>query len=168
MLVLLSGLPGAGKSALADGLGRSLPAAVFSVDPIESAILAAGLEHGFATGLAAYGVAMRLAEDHLALGQHVVADAVNDVAQAREAWRQIAARREVPLRIIECVCSDEALHRRRLEARERGLAFPEPTWDAVLRRRQEWAPWPEDVLVVDSARPLAGNLARALQLLMSP
>lgn len=160
MLIVLSGLPGTGKSALGDALGRSLRAPVLSVDPIESALLEAGLEHGFTTGLAAYVVAQRLAADYLALGLTVVADAVNDAEEAREGWRRIAE--GVPLHVVECVCADEALHRRRLEARDRGLAFAEPTWESVLLRRAQWRPWPERTLVVDSALPLAGNLAKVL------
>jgi predicted kinase len=38
MLMVFSGLPGTGKSAIADEVGRRLPAPVFSVDPIEAAI----------------------------------------------------------------------------------------------------------------------------------
>ncbi|GAA4577298.1 AAA family ATPase [Planotetraspora kaengkrachanensis] len=162
MLILLSGLPGTGKSTLADALGRALPAAVFSVDPIESVMVAAGLPRGFTTGLAAYGVAQRLTGDHLALGQSVVADAVNDVEEARDAWREIAARNGVRLRVVECVCSDPALHRERLEARDRGLAIPEPTWDSVQRRREGWRPWPEQTVVADSARSLPENLSMVL------
>jgi predicted kinase len=162
MMILLSGLPGTGKSTLAEALGRALPAAVFSVDPIESAMVVAGLRRGFTTGLAAYGVAQRLTGDHLALGQSVVADAVNDAEEARDAWREIAARTDVRLRLVECVCSDPALHRKRLEARDRGLALPEPTWDLVQRRRDEWTPWPEQIMVVDSARSLSENLSRVL------
>jgi predicted kinase len=162
MLILLSGLPGTGKSVLGEALGRVLPAAVFSVDPIESAMLSAGVERGFATGLAAYVVAQRLTDDHLALGHSVVADAVNDVEEARATWRRIAARHRVPLRIVECVCSDARLHRKRLETRRRDLAFPEPTWESVRLRRREWTPWPQETLVVDSVRPLADNLALVL------
>jgi len=43
MLILMSGLPGVGKSALAHELGRLLPACVLSVDPIEAAMWRSGL-----------------------------------------------------------------------------------------------------------------------------
>ena len=61
MLIVVSGLPGTGKSALADRLGRHLPAAVLSVDPIEAAILRSGFEQTFETGLAAYEVVATVA-----------------------------------------------------------------------------------------------------------
>ena len=57
MLIVLSGLPGTGKSAVADGIARALRLPVLSVDPLESAILQAGIPPSFETGLAAYLVA---------------------------------------------------------------------------------------------------------------
>ena len=43
MLIVFSGLPGTGKSELAQRIGRRLRIPVLSVDPIESAILRAGI-----------------------------------------------------------------------------------------------------------------------------
>ncbi|HKE52512.1 MAG TPA: AAA family ATPase [Actinomycetes bacterium] len=170
MLILFSGLPGTGKSAVADELARLLPAPVFSVDPIESAILPTGIEQSYATGLAAYGVAQSLVDTHLALGHTVVADAVNAVEEARTAWRKIAESCGVELRVIHCVCSDERLHRERLAARRRNLPpeFQEPTWDDVQRPRAEFVPWSDEHLVIDSVRPLLENLTRILRYLGRP
>lgn len=47
MLIVVSGLPGAGKSVLADALGPRLGAAVLSVDPIEAAIWRWGISPSF-------------------------------------------------------------------------------------------------------------------------
>jgi hypothetical protein len=61
------------------------------------------------------------------------------------------------------VCSDEALHRRRLAERERGLEpFPEPTWADILRQRDETEAWSTDRLVVDSVEEIEANVERAL------
>lgn len=170
MLILFSGVPGTGKSAVADELGRMLPAPVFSVDPIESAILGAGIERSYTTGLAAYGVAQSLVDTHLALGHTVIADAVNSVEEARTAWRDIADARGARLRVIQCVCSDERLHRERLQARRRNLPpqFREPTWGDVQRRQEEFVPWPDEHLVIDSVRPLVDNVTRVLRYIGRP
>ena len=53
----MAGLPGAGKSTIAEIVGARLGATVVSVDPIESAILRAGIDADQPTGLAAYLVA---------------------------------------------------------------------------------------------------------------
>ena len=141
-LIVFSGLPGTGKSAVADALGRHLGLPVLSVDPVESAILRAGIERSFETGLAAYIVVEELAERSLANGLDTIVDAVNSVDDARDMWRELAERHAVPLVVIECTVSDLAVHAARLAGRHRGLALPEPTWESVERRR-EWRPWPE-------------------------
>ena len=66
-LVILSGLPGTGKSELGQQLARRLDISVLSVDPIEAAILRAGIAQSFETGLAAYLVAETIAAAQLVL-----------------------------------------------------------------------------------------------------
>jgi len=163
MLIVVSGLPGTGKSALADRIGQALGAAVLSVDPIEAAMLESGIEQSFATGYAAYRVVSTLVEANLALGQRLIIDAVTGVAEAKTWWPGLAEKAGVSLATIECICSDNELHRSRLKERVRALGpFPEPTWDDVERRRQEWVPWTIPHLVVDAVAPLDVNVAEAL------
>jgi predicted kinase len=164
MLLVLSGLPGTGKSELARGIGSRLRIPVLSVDPVESAILRAGIAPGFTTGLAAYLVVEALADSHLSLGQNVIIDAVNAVEPAKDMWRKLATRHSAALKIVECCCSDQALHRARLEARRRGLAvnFREPTWDDVQKRRIEYTPWAEPLLEVDAIASCESNVNRVL------
>lgn len=163
MLIVLSGLPGSGKSALADKLGRRLGAAVLSVDPIEAAIWRGGVPPSFATGVAAYEVAAMLAEQQLRLGLPVIADAVNSLEVGREMWRSAAHRTGARMFIIEVVCSDPLVHRHRLEGRSRAIdGFPEPTWAEVMVRRAEWEDWTEDRLVLDSLNSFAADLDRAI------
>jgi predicted kinase len=159
-LIVFSGLPGTGKSTLADALGLALGLPVYAVDPVESAILRAGIAAGFVTGLAAYLVVETLAEARLAAGLSAIVDAVNAEEPGKDMWRALAARLGVPLRVVECRLPDEAVHRARLLTRQRGLAIPEPTWDDVLRRRAAFTAWREPSLVIDTGEPLAANLAR--------
>ena len=159
----LSGLPGAGKSAVADGLARALGLAGFSVDPVESAIVASGIERSFETGLAAYVVVEALADRSLGNGLDAIVDAVNSVEEARNMWRELAQKHRATLVIIECTVTDEAVHQARLAGRKRGLAIPEPSWEEVQRRRVEWTPWPEPHLALDAGQALEDNVARALE-----
>lgn len=166
MLVVMSGLPGTGKSAIADALGYELGAPVLSVDPIEAAIWRCGIAPSFETGVAAYEVAAVLAERQLALGLTAITDSVSSVEVARDMWRRAASRASAVLRIIEVICSDECVHRQRLASRQRAIeGFPEPSWDDVQKRRAEWEPWADDRLVVDTVRTIDENLADALSFL---
>ncbi|MGX1673279.1 AAA family ATPase [Streptomyces sp. NPDC055400] len=166
MLIVLAGLPGAGKSSVAEALGRRLAAPVVSVDPIEAAMWRAGVARNQPTGLAAYVVAEAVAGGVLALGQTVIADAVNAVEAAREQWRSLADRHGVPVAFIEVVCSDPVVHRQRLVGRSRGIdGFLEPTWGAVERLREEFAPWTDHRLVLDAVIDESSNVSAALEFL---
>jgi predicted kinase len=161
----MAGLPGAGKSTVADALGDRLSTAVVSVDPIESAILSAGIDADQPTGLAAYLVAERMAEAVLGAGVSVIVDAVNAVEPARHQWRKLARRAGVPLLFVEVTCSDRGEHRRRLEARRRDLpGMPDLTWPAVEQRLGEYADWTGESaaaprVTLDSMRPVDDLIA---------
>jgi len=159
---VLTGLPGTGKSGIAEGLAAARGLPVLSVDPIESAIVASGIPRTFETGLAAYQVAHDLADAMLAAGITPVIDAVNSVEPARDMWRSLARRRDAALVIIECCLSDRAAHAARVAERDRGLAIPEPSWQSVVDRGAEWAPWPEPHLTLDATERLADNVRRAV------
>src|ERR1700710_1587687 len=119
MLIAMAGLPGAGKSTIAEGIGNRLGFAVLSVDPIESAILSAGINSDEPTGLAAYLVAEAIADAALANGQSIIVDAVNAVDPASEQWGELAEKHHEKLKFIEVVCVDTEIHRERLESRDR-------------------------------------------------
>lgn len=150
MLIVFSGLPGAGKTTLSRPVAAALGATWLRVDAIESALWRAGVDPAQPTGLAAYVVADALADAHLALGASVVVDAVNAVEQARAGWRDLAARHGTVMYAIEVICTDPAEHRRRVERRrsEHDQAF-QPSWDEV--RTRGFTPWREPRLLVDTA-----------------
>ena len=168
MLIAMAGLPAAGKSTIAEILGARLSASVVSVDPIESAILEAGIDGDQPTGLAAYLVAETIAGLVLESGHDVIVDAVNGVDPAREQWVGLARSRGETLRFIEVICSDPELHRERLQARASRLSHKnEPNWHAVEQSLDEYSPWAGASAAVpritlDSARPLGVNVDAAL------
>jgi predicted kinase len=168
MLVVMAGLPGAGKSTIAEVIGNRLGYALLSVDPIESAILSAGIDSDQPTGLAAYLVAEAIADAALANGQTIIVDAVNAVDPAREQWVNLAKKHGEQLRFIEVICSDTELHRERLEARDRNLThLPEPTWHAVEQSLEEYADWTGPTaaiprITLDSVQRLGQTVEQAL------
>jgi predicted kinase len=160
-LVVLAGLPGAGKSTLAQALAERTGPLWLRVDTVEAAILKAGLSRSFETGLAAYLVVRDVAETHLRLGRDVVVDAVNGVEPGRRLWRELAEELGAERVVVEVTCPDPAVHRQRVESRPMPTPpLPAPTWDEVLRR--EYEPWTEPVLSVDGTADLESNLERVL------
>lgn len=149
-LIVMSGLPGSGKSTIAAGLSKALAAPVVSVDPIEAAMWAAGIARD-QTGIAAYQVARAVASENLKLGQTVLIDAVNPVEAARDMWRETAAARAVPLHFIEVQCRDVQVHQARIAQRVRNIqGMAEVTWADVQKRREEYEAWTGPRLVLDT------------------
>lgn len=166
LLIAMAGLPGVGKSALAEAVASRLPATILSVDPVEAAMWRSGIDPEQPTGLAAYVVADTLAREQLRLGMSVVVDAANYVEPGRQMWRELAAECGVPLRWLEVTCTDIPAHRARLEARDRGFGGRlEPTWADIERRMTETDPWPasgDERLILDAVEPAAALTERAL------
>ncbi len=163
-LVVIAGLPGTGKSALAQAVATHLDAVHLSVDPVEDAMLGAGHSRGWLTGVAAYEAVRVMAEQNLLLGAPVVVDAVNDSELARQTWRSAAERGGVPVVFVLLVLDDAVEHRRRLEGRTRGFTHvPEPTWDEVQARAKTFAPWSGPVEVIDAGGSRSDVLTLVLE-----
>lgn len=161
-LIIVAGLPGSGKSTVAESLAIKLSMPIFSVDPIESAMLKSGLERSFETGLAAYLVAETLAGEQLKLGLSAIIDAVSGEQEARDMWHNLVRVHNAELIIIECVL-ERGLHRQRIEARIRNMhGIAEVTWEDVEERRETYLPWQEERLVLDTTATSEEIVERAL------
>lgn len=148
-LLVLSGLPGAGKTTLARLAARALHATFLRIDAIEQALRKSG-RCDADLGPAGYMAAYALAREALLLGQSVVADSVNPIALTRDAWRNVARENGAACVEAEIVCSDAAEHRRRVETRAIDIpGLVPPTWEQVRGRHDE--PWDRPRIVIDTA-----------------
>jgi predicted kinase len=166
-LLVLAGLPGAGKSTLARELARRTGAVWLRIDSIEQAIRAAGVVPDSPDGAAdlkdaGYRAAQACALDNLSLGRDVIADCVNDIQLARDGWQETGEAAGARVLWLEILCTDPAEHRRRVEGRAGevpGLALPD--WADVVAR--DYHPWNRQRLVVDTAgRSVAACVEEAL------
>jgi len=168
-LIVLSGLPGTGKSALAEAIGRAFVIPVFAKDWLEATLLRCKLEPTDPEkplGSAGYQLLTVLAERQLMLGQSVILDSVASTQSIRTAWKHLAKEYNADWKVIECNCSNQALHRARLENRQRHIpGWHELTWTDVERVRGYYVPWDEDRQVLDMTHPFETNLQSALKYL---
>ncbi|PNG30142.1 MULTISPECIES: AAA family ATPase [Pseudomonas] len=147
MLIVFSGLPGSGKTTIARTLAPHLGATYLRIDSIEQGLRDAGLAE---VGKAGYQIALQLAEANLALGNSVLADCVNPVAESRQAWSDLAQRLGVLLLDVEVICSDPREHRRRVETRQVDVpGLQAPSWQSVLDH--DYQAWAQSPLRLDSA-----------------
>lgn len=157
MLIVMSGLPGVGKTAISRELAIAMGAVHLRIDSIEQALRSAG----WRVEGEGYAVAYALAADNLALGRTVIADCVNPWPLTRAAWRAVAERSGVRAVEIEVVCSDPVEHRRRVEQRQPDIDGHQlPSWQDVVER--DYRPWDEPRLVLDTARSGIAECVQAI------
>lgn len=163
MLIVLSGLPGVGKSTLARALAERLGAQWLRIDSIEQAMADATGRPVVADE--GYRIAHAVARDNLRLGLTVIADSVNPLEISRAGWRAVAEQAGCRVLEVEVVCSDGTEHRRRVETRISevpGLRLP--SWNDVLARPYD--PWPQQPLRIDTAGlAVADGVARVVNAL---
>lgn len=166
MLIAFGGLPGTGKTTVAQTLARRLAAVYLRIDTLEQAFIASG-DGPADVGVAGYLAAYAVASENLRLGLTVVADSVNSLHVTRSAWTNVALDAGVQIFEIELVCSDAAMHRQRVEGRKANIAgFQLPTWKSVLERQYE--PWESVNLVVDTAKVSVEQAVEVIVQRLSP
>jgi predicted kinase len=149
VLVILSGLPGTGKTTLGRAFAEAAGAVHVRIDSIEQALKRSSLRLDPVED-AGYAAGMALAEDNLRLGHSVIADSVNPLEVTRKAWRAVAVRAGVPHADVEIVCSDGTEHRARVETRVSDIeGLVQPKWADVEARHYE--PWTEPPILIDTA-----------------
>ena len=160
-VIAFTGLPGTGKSTLAEALATETGVPAFAGDWLLGALK----PHGVLTGLSRptflamyYDLLETLIKRQLMLGQSAIVDGLIDDVVA-ERWQKTAAEYDARLDVIMCVCTDEVEHRRRLEGRTRGIpGWHEVGWDHVERMRVEFPVLTHEHLTVDALDPVDGNL----------
>ncbi|MGA9074229.1 MAG: AAA family ATPase [Candidatus Sulfotelmatobacter sp.] len=161
MLIIFGGLPGTGKTAIAQQLARELGAVYLRIDSMEQAIRDSGVVSNSLND-AGYRVGYVVAEDNLRLGRTVVADSVNPLRLTRDAWISVADRTQTRAIEVEVTCSDPVQHRHRVETRIADICgLRLPTWQEVVSR--EYQPWDREHIVIDTTSQSVAENVRELR-----
>jgi predicted kinase len=162
-LLIFDGLPGTGKSTLAEAAGRALNITVLARDWIAASLVAGDYLKPGNPNDAAHDVMAAVAGRQFVLGQSVIFDCVVGSDARRQRWTTLAHDYTVDLHVIQCICSDEPMHRARIATRQRGIpGWGELTWQDVQGVRAHYTPWDGAALTLDAANPVDQNTGQLL------
>lgn len=172
-LIILSGLPGCGKTTLARLLVQELRLPILTIDDVVDAIPAhmTGLSERFWEDMV--HILLHLVDAQLAWGHSVIVDSVFmgvDEQQTQHRWSdrqrayEIAQQRQVNFRPIYLHISDEMVWQERLAQRARQFPnAPTATWLQVDVQRRYFQPWqPGQALFLDGLNSVDDNFAAAM------
>jgi predicted kinase len=154
--VIVTGWTGAGKSTIADALAADIGATVASFDWIMSGLRAfpelwpsieTPVERQREIG---WSLLSRVAEQQLRRDASCVLDLVAR-EKPREQWQALATRYNASFHVIECICSDIGIHKKRLEDRNRTIPdWYEVSWVNSLQGRETYSALRQPKLVLDA------------------
>lgn len=164
-LVIFSGLPGTGKSTLANRLARELRWPLLRIDDVVGDIPENAGTDFWDSQVA---ILLGLVETQLELGLSVIADSVFMNTDRHHA-QALARKYQSRFRPIYTHLSDEKIWEQRLTARYMELNNPAvSTWEQVQRQRGHFRKWePDTVLFMDAVNSAEKNYEAVLRFVTS-
>ena len=169
-LVLLGGVPGSGKTTIAQALARSMGLTVVRSDHVRRTIAGSGMLGGGAEWLAdrfspaatemTYRELLRRAVAALSSSAAVVVEATWATQHLRELADRTAQAADASLVSLLCSAPARVTELRVAERIAAGPAISEATVTLLRRIASAFEPWPQAV-IVDTAQPLARSVAAA-------
>jgi predicted kinase len=157
-LVIFSGLPGVGKSTLADKLARQLRWPLLKIDDVIGQVPEnAGIEFWDSK----VDVLLDVLNTQLELGLDVIVDSVF-MNMDRQHAQELARKYQVRFLPIYVFLSDEKAWQERVTKRFNELNDVDvATWERIQHQREHFAQWEEGTaLFIDSLHSIEENFAR--------
>jgi predicted kinase len=151
VLYVFSGLPGTGKTTLAQNISRIFKAVYLRIDTIEQGIMDLCKFNIQGEG---YRLAYRIIEDNLKIGNDIISDQCNPWELTRNEFKNLAIENNCKYLNIEIICSNKEEHKRRVENRK----FP--PWEEI--NKWDYKSWNEEHIVIDTANKTVEECTKEL------
>jgi predicted kinase len=169
VLVMLTGLPGTGKSHLAHRLAEVLPFAIIESDQVRK-ILFPECEYTGEESQWVHRTCHAVMEKLLQRGVRVIYDATNLHERHRERVYRLADGKEIRLIIVKVVTSQEVVSdrlRSRHEVSQNDRDISDADWSVYQRMARRVDPIRRNYVVVDTSQDLDDAITRLLRLMRS-
>lgn len=145
MLFVFCGLPGTGKTSVANSIAKKMNASVISTDYVRKKLFETPTYKNWEKALV-YRVMYLLAE-HLSKTDTCILDAVFTKEQHRNIAKEIARRNKVPIYFVEFVCDEEVVFKR-IAGKRRVLS--DADYQIYLKLKKEYEPINFDHITIDT------------------
>ena len=164
-LVIFSGLPGTGKSTLADRLARQLRRPLLCMDDVAVDVPENAGNEFWDIQITAL---LNLVETQLKLGLDVIVDSVF-MNKDRHHAQELAQKNNIRFLPIYVYISDDKVWKERVTTRFDQSNNPDvATWKRIQQQRQHFREWePDTALFIDSLHPIDDNFQRVLDFVTS-
>lgn len=168
-LVIVSGIPGTGKSTIADAASRHTGIPAFSADWLLGALTPFGGYDIPDRQMVGAELLTTLAYRQLSLGQSAILDFPAEQVWVRDRWRSLAVHMHSAFKVVVCMCSDVNVQIRRLAERRRDIAgwHDGGNLASIRDRVAKFPSWPDPALTLDAMVDRESNIKTALDFIMS-
>ncbi|MEM3615652.1 MAG: AAA family ATPase [Candidatus Methanomethylicia archaeon] len=146
MLIVIFGLPGTGKSTIADILSEKIKASILRTDEIRKMLIEKPTYSEDEREMV-YRVMFIIAEYLVKQGIPCILDATFNKEERRRKIIELAERSKVPIYFIECVCDEEVV-KERLRGDKRFSS--DADWEVYLKLKSEFEPIKQDHIIIDT------------------
>jgi prolyl-tRNA editing enzyme YbaK/EbsC (Cys-tRNA(Pro) deacylase)/predicted kinase len=171
IMITMAGLPASGKSVLAREISRALPAVILDKDEIRASLFPPEeIEYSLRQDDFCFDILLQVAGFLLEKGRDVILDG-RPFAHRYQMDKVVnfANQVHVPLKVIECTCSDASFRRRLEQDVSLGTHLAaNRSFSMFLEMRAKADPLVVPRQVIDTDRPLAECVARAIDYLQTP
>ena len=165
-VVLLAGSTGAGKTTIAQSVGRALQWPVVDKDTSKSTLLAGGVSEEAAAPLA-YDLMFAHARDLLDQGFSVILDSPASYAEGVRNAEQVARDGRARLKVVLCT-ADKTLREARLRERAPRPSQPRVPNERPMDEARRYAHLPEGALTIDTGQSADETLQAVGSYLQAP
>ena len=161
MLVVITGLPGSGKTTVADSLSKEIDAIVLSTDKIRKNMFKNPV-YNENDKRVVYNELFSRAREYLSSGKNVILDGTFYTKSLRDKAKEVGASVSEKVIFIYCETPEQILKERITKRKDK---FSDADFSVYLKIKEVFEDFEEEVIIVDTSKPIDSNIRDIIKLI---